>query len=277
MTLTPREVYRPVQGASRAATLSVSTISEKYALHGRRLNRTIRSANLSGTFPVRLRKYQRDTTIYEAGESPGLVGVLISGYLRTERIYGNGRRTIFGLTRPGEIIGNMSGRPSETTLAAATEIEIGRFEPDAVTRLVKKNRRFRLGLLIQATILRDLQFELIWQRGALSSRERVIAFLAMMAGFMPTEPLPDGSVIVTIDLSRRDWADMSNTAMETISRTMTELSTMGLVETAAPRRYRITDLRRLANMAGMDLSRFRSAPEAHSGGFPFKNQTAFPT
>lgn len=251
MAFSPRQVDQPAQRVSRPDGLSISSISKKYALHGRLLNRAIHSANLSGTFPVKLRRYKRDATIYEAGEIPGLVGVLKSGYLRTERIFDDGRRTIFSLTRPGEIIGSISGRPSEATVAAATDVEIGRFDQKAIKRLMSESERFRVGLLIQATILRDLQFELIWQRGALSSRERVIAFLVMMAGFMPTEPLPDGSTIVSIDLSRRDWADMSNTAVETISRTLTELSKMGLVESAAPRRYRISDLHRLASIAGI--------------------------
>lgn len=252
MALPLRETGRPARKIPRAKEPSTLNFCEKCPLRVYQPSRTLRPANSSGAFPVKLRRYKRDTTIFEAGEMPGVLGVLKSGYLRKERNYGNGRRTIFGLSRPGEIIGTVPGRLSEVSVEAATDVEICCFEEDAVLQLMKGNKRFRFDLLLQAAILRNLQFELIWQRGALNSRERVIAFLVMMARFMPTEPLPDGSVIVSIDLSRRDWADMSNTATETISRTMTTLSTIGLVESVARHRYRISDLHRLANMAGMN-------------------------
>lgn len=253
MSWPQRETGRTTRKIPHVKEPSTSNLCQKCPLHGYRLSRTLRPANLSGAFPVKLHSYKRDTTIFEAGEKPGLLGVVKSGYLRKERTYGNGRRTIFGLSRPGEIIGTMPGRRSEVSVEAATDVEICSFEEEAVIQIMKGNKRFRLDLLFQATILRDLQFELIWQRGALNSHERVIAFLVMMAGFMPTEPLPDGSIIVSIDLSRRDWADMSSTTMETISRTMTKLSRMGLVESAAQHRYRISDLHCLANMAGMSV------------------------
>lgn len=262
MVLPLEESNRPTLRAPRAEASSSSYLCEKCPLRLYRLCRTLRSEKLSGTNPVRLRRYKRDTAIYEAGEVPGLLGVLRTGYLRNERIYGNGRRTIFGLSRPGEIVGSMPGQMAQTSVEAATDVEICCFEDDAVIELVKGNKRFRLELLFQAAIRRDLQFELIWQRGALNSRERVFGFLVMMVGFLPTEPLPDGSVIVSIDLSRRDWADMTSTTVETISRTMTALSKMGLVESVARNRYRISDLRRLANMAGMNAPiKFTARPQ----------------
>jgi len=220
-------------------------------MNGYSLSQALRSANTSEGLSVRLRQYKRDTTIYEFGETPGLLGVLKSGYLRHERTYGNGRRTIFGLLRPGEIIGSIPGRTAETSVEAATDVEICSFEEDAVMHLLNGCERFRLDLLIQTAIQRDLQLEMIWQRGALNSHERVISFLVVMAGIMPKEPLPDGSIIVSIEFSRRDWADMSSTTMETISRTMTKLSKMGLVESVARHSYRISDLQQLAYMAGM--------------------------
>jgi len=231
--------------------ITLSKQCENCHLRKARLCRTLHSERAIGSFPSRQRRYERDTTIYETGQTPGLLGVLKSGYLRKERINGDGRRTIFGLSRPGEIIGLIPGLLSDLSVEAATDVEICCFEEDAVAQLMKGNDRFRLELLFQAATLRDLQHDMIWLRGALNSRERVIAFLVMMAGFMPAEPQNDGSVVVSIDLSRRDWADMSNTTMETISRTMTILSESGLVETKVQHRYRISNLQQLAEMAGM--------------------------
>ena len=69
---------------------------------------------------------------------------------------------------------------------------------------------------------------------------------------MPSEPLPDGSVVVSIPISRRDWADITNTTVETICRTLGQLAEPGVVESLAPGRYRIADLAELSRLAGID-------------------------
>jgi len=250
MPLSIRDFPRPIRRAPYIAAPGISKFCKKFLARGFLLHEPIQSENSDGAFPIKLRCFERDTTIFEAGETPGIFGVLKSGYLRIERTYGNGRRTIFGLLRPGEIVGNMPGQPSEVSVAAATDVEICCFDDENAIELMETNSQFRMDFLNQATAMRDRQCEMIWQRGALNSRERVIGILIMMADYMPGEPLPDGGIIVSIDLSRQDWADMTNTTMETISRTMTSLSRMGLVETVAPRRYKISDLGQLARMAG---------------------------
>ncbi len=242
---------RPEMGTLPDKGTGHSKLCKDCRLRKSKLCRVLLSERSIGSFPARQRSYERDAVIYETGEMPGLLGVLKSGYLRKERLYGDGRRTIFGLSRPGEIIGRMPGLLSDLSVEAATDVVICCFEEDAVAKLMQGNERFRLELLFQAATLRDLQLDMIWLRGALNSRERVIAFLVMMTGFMPAEPQPNGGVIVSIDLSRRDWADMTNATMETISRTMTVLSASGLVKSMAPNRYKISDLERLAEMAGI--------------------------
>ena len=52
--------------------------------------------------------------------------------------------------------------------------------------------------------------DMIWQRGALTSRGSGSSrFLVKATRIMPTQPQPDGSLVVTIALARRDWADLN--------------------------------------------------------------------
>jgi hypothetical protein len=100
------------------------------------------------------------------------------------------------------------------------------------------------------TVHRRLLDEL-WRYGTLTSRERITAFLVQATGIMPVEPQPDGSLILSMEIDRRDWADLTNTAVETISRTLRYLEDKDLVESLSPYRFRIRDLAHLACVAGV--------------------------
>lgn len=219
-------------------------------LRGAALCRSVAAAAVRGTHAARSRRFSRDATVFEEGRAPGLLGVVRSGILRKVRVSRSGHRTLLGLAFPGDVVGGQE--PVEYALQAATEAEICAFDIETVSRMMAEDRGFRLCILRDAARQHDGQLEMVWLRGALTSRERIIAFLAMAADAMAAEHLPDGSVIISVELSRKDWADLANTTVESVSRTLTQLSESRLVETLAPGRYRIRDLARLSRMAGMD-------------------------
>lgn len=222
------------------------------ALRGAALCRAVKDANLPGTRLPDLRQFDRNAVIFDPDTTPGFIGVVRRGLLRRERVDRNGRRTLLNLAFPGDVVGEMFGQWLPSSLVAAIEAEVCIFDPDTTQRMMEGDARFRLQLMHETTRQHEEQLRMIWQRGALTSRERIVAFLAYSVDVMPTEPQPDGSVIVTIGLSRRDWADLSNTSVETISRTIGQLTEKGLIETVTPGRYRIHNLARLSRMAGLD-------------------------
>lgn len=255
MNLSAGESTKPVFGVADSASVSVSDHCVNCQNQRKPLCLLLRSKNGLNAFPLKVREYEHEATIFEDSEIPGLIGVIKSGYLRAERIDGNGGRTVVGIFHPGEIVGCLPGRKSEVTIAAATDVEICQFEKKAVMSLIDESPRFRSLFLSQVIRIRDRLLDMIWQRGLLKSHERVIGFLVMMAGIMPIEPLPDGSTIVSIALSRHDWADMSNTTEETVSRTMTDLLKKGLVESVERNRYRIRNLDQLAKIVGIKAAK----------------------
>ena len=76
---------------------------------------------------------------------------------------------------------------------------------------------------------------------------------------MPIEPLPNGSLVLSMEIDRGDWADLTNTAVETISRTLRYLEEKNLVTSLTPYRFLIRDLDSLATIAGVE-------PPARRGG-----------
>ncbi|WP_137701218.1 Crp/Fnr family transcriptional regulator [Marimonas lutisalis] len=210
--------------------------------------------------PYRL---SENAMLFEVGDKPGLVGVLKRGYLRRERLTREGDRTVIGLDLPGDLVGELPGRTVKYTLEAATDCEICHFEPSAVERFIDEDAVFRRGVVaaMDEQLLRQLNMALI--RGALSSRERILAFLLWASTMIPCEPLPDGSVVISVPVGRKDWADLCNTSMETISRLMTELSVAGIVTHLEGKRYRVQDPARLVEMAGLDDPFFTDTHPRH--------------
>lgn len=202
--------------------------------------------------PVHPRHVARDRMLFAQGEAPSVMGILKSGLLRRERILADGRRSLLGLVTPGEIVGTTLAGRAAYSLEAATDAVICVFDQGLTRTLLDGDPDLRRTLLEAAAAQHDRQLEMNWQRGALTSRERIMAFLVSAAATMPVEPLPDGSLVVTVELPRRDWADLSNTTVETISRTLRQLAEKRMVRTVAPGRYWIRDLALLADLAGLD-------------------------
>lgn len=221
-------------------------------LRGAALCRAVAGTKDPGVRPAHTLRFKRDETIINQGHDQGFLGVIRKGYLRRERLSCDGRRTVLDLALPGDTVWQLPGGPYMWSLEAATDAEICAFDAQTVRRMMTGNVQFRMHLLQEAIYQQANQQELIWRRGALTARERIMAFLVMATEIMPVEPLPDGSLIVTIKLSRKDWAALSNTTVETISRVMQQLAEKKLVMQPAPGRYRIRDLDALIKLAGMD-------------------------
>lgn len=200
----------------------------------------------------RLRTIEAETRLQEEDERPQFAGILRRGYLRTERILRDGRRSVLSFLAPGDLIGDAFGSVRSPAVVAATRVEFCAFDPGTLRRALQVSGPLKAQFLMEAMKQHTRQLEMVWRRGALNGRERIVAFMVMAAEFMPTEPLADGSVILTIKVSRKDWADFANTTVETICRTLTYLAEKDLVSTVAPSRYRVRDLGLLAQLAGLD-------------------------
>jgi CRP-like cAMP-binding protein len=190
-----------------------------------------------------------ETVLFHQGDRTQRVGVLRSGYMRMVRFSAEGRRIGLGISRPGDMIGALPGRRIAHELEAATEVTLCMTDTATLERGMARLPALRRQMLVSTGEQLARVQEQIWLRGRLSSRERIIAFLVRAADYLPAWPQPDGSVIVDIPLPRRDWAGITDTAVETVSRTMSSLAAQGEVETLGRGRYRLANPARLARLA----------------------------
>ena len=200
----------------------------------------------------KVRRFSRGEVLVEQDEILDFLGVLRSGYVRQERLRLNGNHVLHRLASPGDIVGGVPGIATNCTSQAATDIEICVIDRVTMEHLMLESPRFRQVLSRETGREHRRLLESAWRRNALDSRERIIAFLVDATRIMPTEPLPDGSLILSVEVSRRDWADLTNTAVETISRTIRYLAEKEMVISLTPYKFRIRDLDQLAFLAGME-------------------------
>lgn len=242
------DAVTPANMNSRSALCSICP------LKSRQLCRSVMEAQTcsSPQSLPRLRTIEAEARLQEENERPQFAGILRRGYARTERILCDGRRSILNFLAPGDLIGDALGSARGPAVVAATKVEYCAFDPAALRQALQTDAKLNNQFLAEAMKQHTRQLEMVWRRGALNSRERIVAFMVMAAEFMPTEPLPDGSVILTITVSRKDWADFSNTTVETICRTLAYLAEKDMVSTVAPSRFRLRDLGILSQFAGLD-------------------------
>lgn len=169
--------------------------------------------------------------------------------MRLVRFNDEGRRIGLGLGLSGDLIGGMLERPLDHMAESITPVHLCQVDVAEFERGMRADPVMRQEILRNITKQLSRAQELIWRRGQLTSRERVVDFIVRSMQIMLSEWQPDGSVIVEIRLPRRDWADLADTTVETVSRTMTWLAARGEVQPLKRARYRIADPKRLARMA----------------------------
>lgn len=221
-------------------------------LRGSQLCRIILDEPSCGTRPPVLRRLGRGKRIVGQGEASGFLGVIRRGYARKSVIKLSGKRTLVGLAMPGDIVGGLPEREHDYDFEAATDIEICFYDSATAKRQLEVNQPFRRRMLQEIDHQHHRLLGHLWRNGTLTSRERIIAFLVRAVEFMPTEPLPDGSLVLSMEIGRGDWADLTNTAVETISRTLRYLEDKGLITSLTPYRFLLRDLDLLATIAGVE-------------------------
>ncbi|GEM_PF-357784 len=175
-----------------------------------------------------------------------------SGILRLQRYAYDGRRQILSLFFPGEIVGFDGEFHEGEFVETATQSGLCRIDRRRFDRMADRSETLRAELFRQKQDQLDRLHWLTWSLGALGPERRLCGFLVLSSKFMPYQPLPDGTGVLTVDLPRRDIADLLGTTVETISRIVHKLSETGAIEIRDPAHFRFLDLPRLIALGQID-------------------------
>jgi CRP-like cAMP-binding protein len=179
------------------------------------------------------RHYEKDDYLFWEGEPAEWLVFVAEGQVKMIKHSESGRETILATFGPGQIVGEVGVLVGETYPATAQALEPSRIfgiRRDDYIALVQRNPELawaliqELGHRLQRAheTIRSLAVEKVERRVA-----RVVLRMANTAG----ERLEDGSVRISVPLSRQDIADMAGTVIETAIRALSKFQKQGLIET----------------------------------------------
>ena len=193
-----------------------------------------------------------DTEVISGGARSHDVWFIRSGILRLQRHAYDGRRQILSLFFPGEIVGFEGEFREGVNVETATQSDLCRIDRRRFATMLDQNDALRVELFRQKQDQLDRLHWLTWSLGALGPEERLCAFLALASKFMPYQPLPDGTGILSVYLQRKDIADLLGTTVESISRVVHKLADARIIEIRDPAHFRFLDISRLIALGQID-------------------------
>ena len=186
--------------------------------------------------------YRKDEEIYGEDEPAEYVYQVIHGAVRTYKLLSDGRRQIGAFLLPGDVFGLESG--TNHRLAAEAVI-------DTTVRLMKRSSlEHAAGVDVQVARklwsmtegeLRHAEDHMLLL-GRKNAMERVANFLLEMDRRLTVAGM------MALPMCRRDIGDYLGLTLETVSRTLSQLSDQGVLVFSSARQIVLRNRQRLADM-----------------------------
>ena len=174
--------------------------------------------------------FARNAEIYGENEPADYVYKVVSGSVRTYKIFDDGRRQIGAFYFPGEVFGLELGNEHEFSAEAIDRSVVIVVKRTALVALADREPDMARKLWsFTASELQRVQKRMLLL--VKSAEERVAYFLLEMAGRLQSTEAMD------LPMSRQDIADYLGLTIETVSRTLTQLETKAAI--ALPKSRRI--------------------------------------
>jgi len=172
--------------------------------------------------------FQRNAEIYGEDEPADYLYKVVSGAVRTCKVTSDGRRQIGGFYLPGDIFGLEAGEAHAFSAEAIGE---------AIVLVVKRKPLMALAERdgeVARQLWASTAAELNRAQGRLlllikSAQERVAGFLLEMARRCP------GQQAIDLPMTRQDIGEYLGLTIETVSRTLTGMQEIALIELATSR------------------------------------------
>jgi CRP/FNR family transcriptional regulator len=251
-------------------TLATVRLNDRCALHGCSI-----CSNLDETLRQELgrqshvRTFAAGETVIGEAEDTIFVGFVISGVLRIQKTLFDGRQQIVGLLLPSDMFGRVFSGRSDVAIEAACEAKLCYFSRPAFEMLMLKYPQLEHRILLSQLAQLDNARNWMVLLGCQTVMERVTTFLLILRDARRDELAADETTrpdVITIPVGRRDLAAYLGTTVESISRTVQELSRKGVLRIIDSRNFEILDGRRLSHLSG----RTDLGPDSEAGEQTFR-------
>ncbi len=185
--------------------------------------------------------------IFDEGEAATHRYNLTSGCVRIYKLLGDGRRQIFGFLFPGDFLGLAIEDEYAYSAEAVVESHLCRFPQRDLEELISRYPALEkrlLGVTKHELAIAQEQMVLL---GRKSAEEKVVTMLLTFSKRAQHRGQSENPVF--LPMTREDLGDYLGLTTETVSRTMTQLKTKGVIQLKHDRYISLIDIEKLNEMA----------------------------
>jgi CRP/FNR family nitrogen fixation transcriptional regulator len=185
--------------------------------------------------------FSRNTEIYGENEPADYLYKVVSGSVRTYKIFDDGRRQIGGFYFPGDLFGLEVGEAHQFSAEAIDNCVVLVIKRSALVALAERDGDIarQLWSFTAGELQRVRTHMLLLIK---SAEERVACFLLEMADRLST------AESVELSMSRQDIADYLGLTIETVSRTLTHLEAKAAIALPTSRRILLRNRKALTRL-----------------------------
>ena len=192
--------------------------------------------------PAAATRYSRNEEIFGEGDEADFVYRVKRGAVRLYRVLADGRRQIGAFHLAGDEFGFETGPEHAFSAEAICDCEIVAVRREAVYRKAEGDAGFSRQLWSRAIADLATARDHMLLLGRQTAVERVAAFLVEMAD------RSRAGASITLPMSRQDIADYLGLTIETVSRTLTQLTEEGAIEIPTARTIKLRNPAALRNL-----------------------------
>jgi CRP/FNR family transcriptional regulator len=189
-----------------------------------------------------------DVLLQEQGPIESYANVM-RGVLRLTKTLADGRQQIVGLQFAPDFVGRLHQDESPVRVEACSDVEICSITRNALRKMLEENPALEARLLHQALREVDQSREWMLALGRKTAREKVASFLMMMVRQL--DPFAGGvAMAFDLPLTRAEIGDFLGLTIGTVSRELTWLRRVGVIQISSHRHIDILNLEALRQCAG---------------------------
>jgi CRP/FNR family nitrogen fixation transcriptional regulator len=186
--------------------------------------------------------YRKDEEVYGEGEPSEYVYQVIRGAVRTYKLLNDGRRQIGAFHLPGDVFGLDAGATHRLSAEAIADITVRLVKRRSLEVAAGSNVQIAHSLwTMTARDLRHAEDHMLLL-GRKTAIEKVATFLLEMDRRLAKAGM------MALPMCRRDIGDYLGLTLETVSRTLSQLSGQGILVFSSARQIVLRNRQRLADM-----------------------------
>jgi CRP/FNR family transcriptional regulator, anaerobic regulatory protein len=199
-----------------------------------------------------IRHFSSRELIFCEGDARTHVYQIEAGSVMIYRMLSDGRRQIIDFAHPGDFIGLGTSEEHFFSAEASTDTTVRSFSASALEEMAAQDPSLALQLYKAVSLELAAARALLVAIGQRSASERVASFLLMLFRRQDKERGDDS--IIHLSMRRADIGDFLGLTIETVSRTITKLRAMRVIEVLHGTDIRILDAGRLEDLADGELA-----------------------